>query len=66
MIEMIGIIDSDDHYSYRIGFSDRPKIPLEVRQWCRENFNEERCYVGTWTIWFKTSAELNWFILRWS
>lgn len=66
MKDIIDIIDGDKYHPYKIRFGCCPEIPLEVKQWCQTTFNEERCYIGTWHIWFKTSDDLNWFILRWS
>ena len=52
-------------HTYPYGFGFDSLVPMEVREWCHETFDGDRCHVGRWNVAFKNESDRDWFILRW-
>ena len=52
--------------SWKYGVSFDGHVPTDVKEWCLEMFDPDRCHVGYWNVAFKKEVDRNWFILRWA
>lgn len=64
LVEGWGVGWGGHTWQYGVSLGDR--VTADVRKWCLETFDADRCYVGNWNVAFNNEADRNWFMLRWS